>query len=275
MNRQDPKSMPELLNGVLQRKMLSRKFVLQGACPNCREGLKLVDKEIDQSHDFCPSCAMGFRIPAGLADRWRATLQAEQDAAEARHVQVEEARKQRQQAALERKTAAREESQRYAQGDRIRETNEEEEARRLKEWENQVAQMKVTTGDLKEAYEVIGPVYFSVSNKGFFFNQLGALITKYQKKLAELKAGGAINGITMDWSFLYGQFSVGQSQFDSAFFVAVEELKLRAGRVGGDAIVFMRQDIDIDTTGMQYFYLQMYGTAVRLKNPGSPVNEVG
>lgn len=26
----------------------------------------------------------------------------------------------------------------------------------------------VTTGDLKESYDVIGPVYFQVSNKGFF-----------------------------------------------------------------------------------------------------------
>ncbi|MFM7922922.1 MAG: heavy metal-binding domain-containing protein, partial [Planctomycetaceae bacterium] len=58
-----------------------------------------------------------------------------------------------------------------------------------------------------------------------------------------------------------------QSQFDSAFFVAVQELKSRAGRVGGNAIVHMRQDIDIDTDGMQYFYLQMYGTAVKVKQP--------
>jgi uncharacterized protein YbjQ (UPF0145 family) len=56
--------------------------------------------------------------------------------------------------------------------------------------------------------------------------------------------------------------------FDSAFFVAVEELKLRAARIGADAIVHMRQDIDMDTSGMQYFYLQMYGTAVRLLRNG-------
>ena len=30
-----------------------------------------------------------------------------------------------------------------------------------------------------------------------------------------------------------------------------------------DAIVGMRQDIDLDTAGWQFFYLQMYGTAVR------------
>ncbi|MGV2334358.1 MAG UNVERIFIED_CONTAM: hypothetical protein LVR18_09660 [Planctomycetaceae bacterium] len=124
--------------------------------------------------------------------------------------------------------------------------------------------MQVTTGDLHEAYEIIGPVYFSVSNKGLFFNRLEELISKYRQKLTDMKSSGVLNDVSTDWGFLYGQFSVGQSYFDSAFFVAVQELKLRAGRVGGDAIVYMRQDIDIDTDGMQYFYLQMYGTAVRL-----------
>ena len=36
--------------------------------------------------------------------------------------------------------------------------------------------------------------------------------------------------------------------------------------MGADAVIGMRQDIDIDTNGFSYFYLQMYGTAVRLKN---------
>ncbi|MGI6327648.1 MAG: hypothetical protein ACOX1I_01595 [Dethiobacteria bacterium] len=30
----------------------------------------------------------------------------------------------------------------------------------------------VTTGDLKEEYEIIGPVYFQVSNKGLISSQL-------------------------------------------------------------------------------------------------------
>jgi len=143
----------------------------------------------------------------------------------------------------------------------------------FRSWEQQVAQMKVTTGDLNEPYEIIGPVYFSVSNKGLFFNQLGDLIGKYRQKLADMKSRGTIRGVAMDWGFLYGEFSVGQSQFDSAFFVAVEELKQRAGRVGGDAIVHMRQDIDIDTSGMQFFYLQMYGTAVKVKQPPAAKTE--
>jgi transcription elongation factor Elf1 len=129
------------------------------------------------------------------------------------------------------------------------------------------SRIKVTTGDLSMPYEIIGPVYFSVSNKGVLFNQLRDLISKYRELLSEMTSSGTMTAATLDWSFLYGQFSVGQSQFDSAFFVAVQELKSRAARVGGDAIVHMRQDIDIDTDGMQFFYLQMYGTAVKVKQP--------
>ena len=38
----------------------------------------------------------------------------------------------------------------------------------------------VSTGDIKQDYEIIGPVYFSVSNKGLFGSQLGNLIKKYK-----------------------------------------------------------------------------------------------
>ena len=38
-----------------------------------------------------------------------------------------------------------------------------------------------------------------------------------------------------------------------------------AQKIGAEAVIGMRQDIDIDTNGFSYFYLQMYGTAVRFK----------
>ena len=68
-----------------------------------------------------------------------------------------------------------------------------------------------------------------------------------------------------DWGWLYGEFSVGQNDFDKAFFIVVEELKKRAARMGADAVIGMRQDIDLDTNAFTYFYLQMYGTAVKFK----------
>lgn len=123
----------------------------------------------------------------------------------------------------------------------------------------------VTTGDLKNDYEVIGPVYFSVTNKGLFGSQLGTLIKKYKTELENMKKNSLINQERTDWGFLWGEFSAGQNEFDKAFFIAVQELKSRALILHADAIIGLRQDIDLDTSGFQYFYLQMYGTAVKFK----------
>jgi uncharacterized protein YbjQ (UPF0145 family) len=123
----------------------------------------------------------------------------------------------------------------------------------------------VTTGDVRNDYEVIGPVYFSVSNKGLFGSQLGTLIKKYKGEIENLKKEALLSQERADWGVLWGEFSAGQNDFDKAFFIAVQELKLRAGILNADAIVSMRQDIDIDTNGFQNFYLQMYGTAVKFK----------
>jgi hypothetical protein len=123
----------------------------------------------------------------------------------------------------------------------------------------------VTTGDLKQDYEIIGPVYFQVSNKGVLSSQLSHLIKQYEAELEELKQLGQLEQRKTDWGFLYGEFTVGQNDFSKAFFVAVQELKKRAAMLGADAVVAMRQDIDLDTNRFQYFYLQMYGTAVKFK----------
>lgn len=121
----------------------------------------------------------------------------------------------------------------------------------------------VTTGDLHKEYQVLGPVYFQVSNKGLFSSALGKLKGKYRSEILSAKKSGAMSEDRMDWGFLYGEWSVGQNDFEAAFFIATEELKKRAEMVGADAIICMRQDIDMDTNGFAYFYLQMYGTAVK------------
>lgn len=74
-----------------------------------------------------------------------------------------------------------------------------------------------------------------------------------------------MNPTRADWGVLWGEFSAGQNDFDKAFYIAVQELKSRASILNADAIISMRQDIDMDTNGFQYFYLQMYGTAVKFK----------
>lgn len=124
----------------------------------------------------------------------------------------------------------------------------------------------VTTGDLKSNYEIIGPVFFQITNKGLFGSALGTLVKKYKSQIEEKKRKGTITGERADWGFLWGEWSVGQNDFEKAFFVAVEELKARAQMLGGNAIINMRQDIDLDTNGFAYFYLQMYGTVVKIKD---------
>lgn len=123
----------------------------------------------------------------------------------------------------------------------------------------------VTTCDLNCDYTIIGPVYFQVSNKGIFSSSLNKLINKYHNRIEQMKKNKTMSKDKFDWGFLIGEWSVGQNEFEQAFFVAVEELKLRASLIGADAIIGMRQDIDIDTNGFQFFYLQMYGTAVKYK----------
>ena len=125
----------------------------------------------------------------------------------------------------------------------------------------------VTTADIKQDYHVIGPVYFQVSNKGFWSTALDRYMKKHRKGLDIIKAlSQTTKEVSVGWGFLYGEFSFAmENNFDKAFFVSVMELQLRAKALGADAIVGMRQDIDLDTNHFQYFYLQMYGTAVKIK----------
>jgi len=122
----------------------------------------------------------------------------------------------------------------------------------------------VTTGDLKQDYEIIGPIYFQVSNTGVFSSAFSKLVKQYETDIAQMKKQGQMGQARTDWGFLYGEFSLGQTDFDKAFFIAVQELKKRAELLGAHAVISMRQDIDMDMR-LREFYLQMYGTAVRFK----------
>lgn len=125
-------------------------------------------------------------------------------------------------------------------------------------------EIKVTTGDIKRNYEILGPVFFQTNNKGLFGGgPLKDLKKKHADLINQLKADGQSSDTKADWGFLIGEWNAGQNDFDAAFFCATQELRLRAEKMGGDAVVFMSQDIDLDTNGFAHFYLQMYGTAVK------------
>ncbi len=126
----------------------------------------------------------------------------------------------------------------------------------------------VSTGEIPQPYEVIGPVYVKLSNKGSFGrwgNELDKLKKKYFGEIEEMKKQGQLSPEKMDWAFLVGEWSAGQDDFDKCFYIATEELKKRALILDADAIIFMRQDIDLDTNAFQFFYMQMYGTAVKFR----------
>lgn len=127
------------------------------------------------------------------------------------------------------------------------------------------ASILVTTGDLKRDYDIVGPVYFQVSNRGIFSSSLSTLVKKYQTEILKMKRDRQLSQEKLSWDYLYGEWSFEQNEFDKAFYVAARELKARAAMLDADAIIYMRQNFGLATDGSNFFYLQMYGTAVRFK----------
>jgi len=126
----------------------------------------------------------------------------------------------------------------------------------------------ISTGDLNQDYEIIGPVYFQINNRpeGFESSTFSDYKDIYAKEIDQLKSSGEPMDQSTTWKYVFGKYCLGESNFEIAFFIAVEELKKRAAMLGADGIIFMRQDIDLDREAYQYFYLQMYGTAVKIKS---------
>ncbi len=70
------------------------------------------------------------------------------------------------------------------------------------EYRQKVNAVIVTTGDLKEDYEIIGPVFFQVSNKGIFSSTLSELVNKYSAEIEEMKNNALMSERRTDWGFL-------------------------------------------------------------------------
>ncbi len=62
----------------------------------------------------------------------------------------------------------------------------------------------ITTADLKQDYEIIGPIYFQVSDKGLFGSGLSKLLPKYQAEIGEMKRNNLMSQDRRDWGFLWG-----------------------------------------------------------------------
>jgi hypothetical protein len=155
-----------------------------------------------------------------------------------------------------------------AREERLRVKEEQRRASEMaRERRKGAASVQVTTADFHRPYEVIAPVYIQVNNKGLFANYFNTLVARYSVELSKLKSDGQIYA-EADGSggaaSLIGEGAVQQGNFEIAFFVAMFELQARAAMLRADAIVGLRQDIDVDAEGrITNFYLQMYGTAIK------------
>ncbi len=129
--------------------------------------------------------------------------------------------------------------------------------------------MLVSTGDIPISYSVIGPLYFCLTNRGFFSSQFKTLKAQYTSQITAAKQRGEVReqkrGLSEVLFLIAGDLNIEHHEYELALFLAVEEIKKRALRLGADAITWLRHDMDIDTSGLEFFYLQMSGTAVRFK----------
>lgn len=122
------------------------------------------------------------------------------------------------------------------------------------------SKIPVTTCDIKEDYEIISPIYIRITNRD---GQYSELEKKHNALLESKNSSGQLSEDKEDlFTLLF--MSGSEHVFEKAFFIAVEELKERAFRIGADAIVGMKYDMDLDING--FFYLQMYGTAIKRKD---------
>ena len=64
--------------------------------------------------------------------------------------------------------------------------------------------MIVTTGDVRKDYEILGPVYFQVSNKGMFSSALSKLVKQYEAEITAMKKQGQIGEARADWGSCTG-----------------------------------------------------------------------
>ena len=135
----------------------------------------------------------------------------------------------------------------------------------------------VTTTDISLPYDVIGPIIVNTTNKGVFSSAYSKLLSRYstypmnallKKPSTESEKSGEFGTFFLslfDTSLAF-EGAIGQGSFDMAYYICVAELKLRCAEMGGNAIVGMHMDFDLDTTNWGGFYIQMHGTAVKLKD---------
>lgn len=111
-----------------------------------------------------------------------------------------------------------------------------------------ITNMPFTTEDIACNYKVVAPIFFNTTNKGIFSSAFTKLCHRYSKSP-------------------YREFLVrpqSASTTSSEFGTFLASLLDGAFEMGADAVIGVKMDFDLDTTNFGAFYLQMYGTAVKL-----------
>ena len=119
----------------------------------------------------------------------------------------------------------------------------------------------VTTGDIRQDYEIIRPVFFYLSH-----SKAMSLFKKYSEECKEIEEQLISFGYIKKEVANYDLAIIGDFILEKYFFIAVEEWKRVALSVGGNAIICMRYDFDLtDINDYKEGVLRMYGTAVKIK----------
>lgn len=123
----------------------------------------------------------------------------------------------------------------------------------------------ITTGDIEQKYQLLGPVFYHISNKGLFSNQLAKLIKKHNEDIQKFNSQGG-SFYDSDWSIVYGShYLQNNDEQEAAFIISLRELSSKAENLGADAVINMRCDIKFEVSGFQGFSLHIFGTAVKFQ----------
>ena len=143
-------------------------------------------------------------------------------------------------------------------------------------------QIPVTSGDLREPYEVVGMVCFTVGTRGGMKSSFDSLKSALAPKFSAAKfrgqvsvigdsVGQFIGGVGIDSAGdigLSGQYAGAtftSKDLELAFHITVSQIQLRASYLNANAIIAFRYDVDLDSnSNVLNFVATAYGTAVRL-----------
>jgi hypothetical protein len=116
------------------------------------------------------------------------------------------------------------------------------------------ASLTVTTADLREPYDVLGPLFTYVTDRDGMLTDLGKKLDVSRSRFVTPNDFGHVESPRGD--------VLKHTVLTKAFHVCLEMLKRTCAGQGGDAIVGLRHELTLEP-GSPFFVLTMSGTAVK------------